>query len=287
MLYRPFDFRFTYYTGKTRGFISMPRYELIRHMLSPNFALYVGRQGQAVGDEGWNLIFCGNLMEDYNLYRRGNNACFPLYVYPPAGRDLGLRVGRRPNLTPAFLKALAERLNLPEEEPHGLPKGVTPEDIFHYAYAVFHSPTYRSRYSEFLKIDFPRLPFTSDVELFRALAAKGARLAALHLMESPLLADFVTEFPEKGDNVVGKVRYTESDYRVWINLAQYFQGVPRDCWEFRVGGYKVCEKWLKDRKGRKLGYEDIEHYQKIVVALKETLRLMKEIDEYIPGWPFA
>ena len=197
--------------------------------------------------------------------------------------------GRRPNLSAKFVEELSERLEL-DFVPDGrgdLRKTVGPEDIFHYAYAVFHSPTYRTRYAEFLKIDFPRLPLTSDVKLFRALAAKGAELVALHLMESPKLADFVTEFPQKGDNVVEKVRYTENDNRVWINPTQYFQGVPKECWEFHIGGYQVCEKWLKDRKGRKLGYEDIEHYQKIVVALKETLRLMKEIDECIPGWPLA
>jgi predicted helicase len=141
------------------------------------------------------------------------------------------------------------------------------------------------RYAEFLKIDFPRLPLTSDVKLFRKLATKGEELVALHLMESPALADFITEFPEKGDNVVEKVRYTDNDKRVWINPKQYFQNVPQECWEFHIGGYRVCDKWLKDRKGRKLGYEDIEHYQKIVVALKETSRLMNEIDECIPAWP--
>jgi hypothetical protein len=119
------------------------------------------------------------------------------------------------------------------------------------------------------------------------LATKGEELVALHLMDSPKLAEFITEFPEKGDNIVEKVRYTDNDQRVWINKKQYFQGVPKECWEFHIGGYQVCEKWLKDRKGRKLGYDDIEHYQKIVVALKETLRLMREIDECIPAWPIT
>jgi hypothetical protein len=119
------------------------------------------------------------------------------------------------------------------------------------------------------------------------LATKGEELVALHLMDSPKLAEFITEFPEKGDNIVEKVRYTDNDQRVWINKKQYFQGVPKECWEFHIGGYQVCEKWLKDRKGRKLGYDDIEHYQKIVVALKETSRLMREIDECIPAWPIT
>ncbi|MCL4218726.1 MAG: DNA methyltransferase, partial [Candidatus Hydrogenedentes bacterium] len=171
---------------------------------------------------------------------------------------------------------------------NGLPKGITPEEIFHYAYAVFHSPTYRSRYAEFLKIDFPRLPLTSNKSLLLALAGKGADLAALHLMESPKLDNFLTEWPVKGDSVVEKVQFTDIDKRVWINRTQYFGGVPKPVWEFCVGGYQVCQKWLKDRKGRELTYDDTQHYQKIVVALNETIRLMKAIDEVIEqhgGWP--
>ena len=95
----------------------------------------------------------------------------------------------------------------------------------------------------------------------------------------------LTEFPLKGDNEVEKVQYTDNDQRVWINAQQYFGGVPKVVWEFHVGGYQVCEKWLKDRKGRKLTYDDTQHYQKVVVSLSETIRLMKEIDERIGEWP--
>jgi predicted helicase len=180
---------------------------------------------------------------------------------------------------------LAEKLKLPQTQPHGLPEGVTPEDIFHYAYAVFHSPTYRQRYAEFLKIDFPRLPLTSDVKLFRALAVKGAELVALHLLESPKVKDIDPQFCGKGDNSVEKVQYTDTDHRVWVNANQYFVGVPKNVWGFHVGGYQPCQKWLKDRKGRKLTYDDMQHYRKIVVAQAETIRLMVEIDAVIPKWP--
>jgi hypothetical protein len=164
---------------------------------------------------------------------------------------------------------------------------LTPEDIFNYAYAVFHSPTYRSRYAEFLKIDFPRLPLTSSKALFESLAEKGAELVSLHLMESPLLNTLTTKYPVTGDHQVGKVSYDEKTQRVYINKTQYFEGVPPEVWNFHIGGYQVCEKWLKDRQKakRKLSIDDITHYQKIVVALKETIRLMAEIDELIPGWP--
>ena len=186
--------------------------------------------------------------------------------------------------------------------------------MFHYIYAVFHSPTYRKRYAEFLKIDFPRVPLTSDRKLFAGLCRKGAELVSLHLMESPQLSQFVTKYEQKGDHLVEKARWEETAAdknvratkkkgkgkvgqtflsanqptgRVWINKTQYFEGVPKQVWGFHIGGYQVCAKWLKDRKkaGRKLSADDIEHYQKIVVALNETIRLMREIDDLIPGWP--
>ncbi len=214
---------------------------------------------------------------------------FPLYLYP-ADDELDASAGRRPNINPEFLKALAEKLGLSQSGPHGLPQGVTPEDIFHYAYAVFHSPTYRTRYAEFLKIDFPRLPLTGNRDLFFRLAALGGELVALHLMESPKLNDLITEFPVKGTDAVEKVQYNDKDGRVWINPTQYFGGVPAAIWNFHIGGYQVCEKWLKDRKGRKLTYEDTRHYQRIVVALNETIRCMTEIDDVIRqhgDWPTA
>ncbi len=200
--------------------------------------------------------------------------------------------GRRPNLNPAFVQEFSEKLGLQfiEDGQGDLAQTFGPEDIFNYAYAVFHSPTYRTRYAEFLKIDFPRLPLTSDKKLFKLLAEKGAELVTLHLMESPALNNLITGYPVTGSNEVEKVTYDEKTQRVYINKEQYFQGVPPGVWDFHIGGYQVCHKWLKDRKGRVLSKGDIAHYQKIVVALAETIRLMKEIDEDIEkygGWPGA
>ncbi len=203
-----------------------------------------------------------------------------------------------------------------------------PEDVFAYMYAVFHAPTYRARYAEFLKIDFPRLPLTSDVELFKALCGLGQRLVALHLMES-FSKTVVPSFPIKGNNIVEKVEYQEGTTsvgtdlsrpvgivngdedainrslqtthqqtrigeseggRVYINKTQYFSGVPSDVWAFHVGGYQVCHKWLKDRKGRPLNYADTAHYSHIVGALAETIMLMEKVDEVIEehgGWPLV
>jgi predicted helicase len=217
-----------------------------------------------------------------------NGFVFPLYLYPNARNDeLQLDAKRSPNFARPFLNALAATLKLTQEREHGLPKGIEAEDIFRYIYGVLHSRTYRARYGEFLKGDFPRIPLTSDIKLFRAVAAEGANLVALHLMESPALDELLTEFPKKGSNEVEKVQYSEGDKRVWINSGQYFGGVPKAIWEFQVGGYQVCEKWLKDRKRRKLSYAEIQHYQRIVVALSKTTQTMDKLEAVIPRWPIA
>ncbi|MCY7346237.1 MAG: hypothetical protein LH614_08470, partial [Pyrinomonadaceae bacterium] len=173
-------------------------------------------------------------------------------------------------------------------------KTFTPEDVFAYAYAVFHSPNYRSRYAEFLKIDFPRLPLTTDIELFRKLCASGANLVALHLLEAVdappawnLQTDGVLLF-QNTEVAAGFPKY--EDGKVFINKTTYFKGVPETVWNFHIGGYQVCHKWLKDRKGRTLSEEDIAHYGKIAIALSETIRLMTEIDEAIEehgGFPLV
>jgi predicted helicase len=295
LLYRPFDIRHIYYHPTV---VWRTRDGVMEHMRQNNLALATTR---SVEIPQFSHVLCTReIMDHHAVSLKEINYLFPLHLYATEkkkkgewGKTLPLALfestssyhTRHPNLSPAFLKALAEKLNLPQEGPHKLPKGVTPEDIFHYAYAIFHSPTYRTRYAEFLKIDFPRLPLTGDIKLFRALASKGAELVALHLMESPKLEKLITEWPVKGDNIVEKMHYTEKDKRVWVNKTQYFSGVPKVVWEFHIGGYQVCTKWLKDRKTRKLSYDDIMHYQKIVVALKETIHLMTEIDKCIPRWP--
>ena len=156
-------------------------------------------------------------------------------------------------------------------------------DIFNYMYAVFHSPMYCSRYAEFLKIDFPRLPLTSNTELFQNLCSFGDELVALHLMEKQ--GKKITSYPAAGDSAVEIVRYTEpqgdAKGRAWINTTQYFEGVPKEVWEFHVGGYQVCAKWLKDRKGRFLTSADTIHYSLIVTALTRTIAVQWKIDSGI------
>jgi hypothetical protein len=265
--------------------------------------------------------------------------------------------GRRPNLNPEFVADLEKRLGLKfvSEMPYvravreppwahrDAPLQFGPEDVFNYIYAVFHSPTYRTRYAEFLKSDFPRVPLTSEVKLFRSLCELGSELVALHLLESPRLEKPIARYPVTGSNLVEKGfpkyfapgepepvfveaasrRHTGGgvnpplpppvprlkEGRVYINRStgvppvgghgqdahatkggatgQYFEGIPPEVWNFHIGGYQVCEKWLKDRRGRTLAYDDLEHYCKVVTALSETIRLMAAIDAAIPKWPIS
>ena len=286
-LYRPFDSRCVYYTP---AMIDWPRPEVMYHMRFDNCALCIGRAGQVVGQSPWDILYCSKSIVDLNLFYRGGNVNFPLYLYPTEG-EMQLEEGRRPNLKPEFIQAVSDKLGLKfvEDGKGDLKETFGPEDVFNYTYAVFHSPTYRSRYAEFLRIDFPRLPLTSDKGLFKALGQKGAELVALHLMEAPVLEEHRTQikYEVSGSNLVEKVSYDETNRRVYINKEQYFEGVPPEVWDFHIGGYQVCQKWLKDRKGRKLSYDERVHYQKIVIALRETIRLMEEINRVIPSWPLA
>jgi predicted helicase len=272
----------------------------------------------------FTYAYCTTLIGDLNVAANktgggGNSFQFPLYLYTTPEETAGTlfaqsETTRKPNLAPAFIKAMEEKLGMkfveddsqltvtsaqhPRSEVERGKVTVNsfgPEDVFYYAYAVFHSPTYRTRYAEFLKIDFPPLPLTGDKKLFAKLVEKGKELVELHLLRSGKVDEFITTYPEAGDNKVEKVAYTPSPQpspkgrggigRVWINKTQYFGNVPEEVWEFKVGGYQVCEKWLKDRKGRALTLEDVNHYQRVVVALKETIRLMGEVDRAIEKWP--
>ncbi|MBP6965582.1 MAG: N-6 DNA methylase [Armatimonadetes bacterium] len=308
-LYRPFDERACYYSDVI---MDRPRRELLDHVaVKQNLCLNIVRQTKM---ETWRHAVVSDAPTPalYVELKDGSNV-FPLYLYPRLAdaqdqQDLLLDTepwplsekGRRPNLNPDFVADLKKRLGMEfvTDGKGDLEATFGPEDIFDYIYAVFHSPTYRTRYAEFLKIDFPRVPLTSDKGLFRRLAEKGAELVGLHLMESPALNNLVTSYPVAGTDEVEKVRYAEpltpdpspsggegSAGRVYINGDQYFAGVEPQVWEFHIGGYQVLDKWLKDRRGRKLNFDDQQHYQRIVVALKETMRLMGEIDSLIPSWP--
>ncbi|MDP2046366.1 MAG: type ISP restriction/modification enzyme, partial [Deltaproteobacteria bacterium] len=276
ILYRPFDQRLIFYHD---SLVWRTVKQIMRHMLAgENLGLISARSNKSQNPDHF---FCSRfIMETKCGESTTQSALFPLYIY---SKDLFIKDQKTPNINPTFIKDLTDKLGLAF-----MPKGrgdlettFGPEDVFSYAYAVFHSPTYRQRYAGFLKLDFPRLPLTGNKALFKALVGLGAEMVFLHLMESPRLESFITRFPVSGSQVVEGVRYEDSARRVYINSEQYFEGIPPEVWAFTIGGYQVCHKWLKDRKGRVLSAEDVAHYQKIVVALNETIRLMKEIDEVI------
>lgn len=280
ILYRPFDLKYTYYTGNSGGFICRPRPEVMKNMLlGDNLGLVSCRQQSQ--KTIWNLCSITNtIIESCAVSNKTKEigSLFPLYLYPETDKPQELQQEKRANFTQEFLNKIETKLGY-------LP---TPEAIFYYIYGVFHSPTYRSRYAEFLKIDFPRVPLTSNNQLFTELSAIGEQLVQLHLMTSPKLDNLITKFVENGGNREAKIGSAETawiDGIVKLNNKDYFTGISEEVWNFYIGGYQVSHKWLKDRKGRTLSDDDILHYQKIVIALSETIKLMTLIDETIPSFP--
>ena len=314
ILYRPFDRRFIYYTGRSRGFIGWPVVDVMGHMMAgSNQALCIGRAGQVIGSSAWDVLFASTSASEFNLFRRGGHCLFPFYCYPGVGKDdrslfsrwTKGKDGRTPNLDSGFVTqiAAATELRFVSDGRGDLRKTFGPEDVFTYIYTVFHSPGYCSRHEGQLKIDFPRVPLPGSADLFRKLAEDGHDLLALHLLEAPKLGKPITTYMGPRNPEVCRVGWSAGT--VWLDVVRTnareghratkpgtigFQGVPEDVWDFQIGGYQVCHKWLKDRKGRTLSDEEIAHYQKIIVALNETIRIMAEIDEVIEahgGWPEA
>jgi predicted helicase len=288
--YRPFDIRYTYYTGHSRGFHCMPRPDVMHHILNrDNLVLITSRltKGETFAHAQVTQIISEVICMSPKT--SNNGFVFPLYLYPDTSKkDLFDEFSgkREPNLSKEFIKDFSQRLKMTfiPDEKGDRKKTFGPEDVFNYIFAILYSPTYRKRYTEFLKGGFPRLPLTSNQDLFRKLCDLGNELVELHLMEKQ--GDSITSYPISDEHLVENVRYTEPGQgakkgRVWINKTQYFEGIPPEIWNFHIGGYQVCQKWLKDRKGRQLSSDDIKHYQEIVSALSETIRLMAEIDKVI------
>lgn len=307
--YRPFDNRWTYFTGRPKGFFAYSQNRIMKNMIDgESFALILGRQGQAVGNMQWNLSFITNNISDQNIYSRGGGSVFPLYIYADFSAQKSFEESnkRTPNLDPEIVKAIADQLKLeflPEEPEAGnvclaqspevadeFRTYFTPLNLLDYIYAVLHSPSYRDKYKEFLKIDFPRVPYPKDSTTFWQLVKLGGQIRQMHLMNSDDSENYITSYPIEGDHLVSrKMTKTSIGFeankedaslgKVWINDKQYFDDVPELAWDFYIGGYQPAQKWLKDRQGRNLSFDDILHYQKIIVALAETDRLMKEIDK--------
>lgn len=239
--------------------------------MQENLAL-VGMRQYAYDVPIYNYAFITNEIASARVFisNRGMASVFPLYVYPECNLyNGGPKYQREINIAPKILEAI--------EEAYG--KRPSPEDILYYIYAVLYSNTYRVKYGEFLKTDFPRIPFCSDYKVFRSAAKFGRQLVELHLMKSDRLDRPTTKFEGKGDHAVKQVAYEKEKKTIHINAEQHFAPVPAEVWEYQIGGYQVMEKWLKDRKGRRLFLDEIRQYCRIATALKETIMLQGKIDE--------
>jgi len=263
ILYRPFDLRKTVYTESSQGVLWRPRNEVMKHIVNKdNIALQLTQKNRQVS---LNYFFIANSISDRHLLDSAGDSMsvFPLYLYSEDG-------SKTSNLDTTIWQKINEVVG-----------ETTPEDVFDYIYAVLHSPTYRETYKEFLKIDFPRVPYPSDKEAFFTLVAHGRNLRELHLLTSSAVREYITTFPIDGTNIVEKKNPEYRDGNVYVNAAQYFGNVPKEVWEFYIGGYQPAQKWLKDRRERTLTDEEIDHYQQMIVSMNETIRIMKEIDKHI------
>lgn len=297
--YRPFDDRFIFYEDKL---VWRTVRKIMNHFLNGENLGIVFRKQQP--DSLDLYIFCSNKIISDGYIRsdnKGGESIAPLYLYPDTKGQQSLtgleieneKQERIPNLNPEIVNQISKKLGIPFvaetlRQAQCDRTEFAPIDLLDYIYAVLHSPTYREKYKAFLKIDFPRVPYPKDLSTFEKLTNLGSELRQIHLLESPIVGNYITQYPEDGNNVVVKPRFEINPNRVlnsvrvvgkvYINETQYFANVPEVAWNFYIGGYQPAQKWLKDRKNRELSYEDILHYQKIIVALSETDRIMKEID---------
>ena len=276
--YRPFDTRCVYFDPKI---IWRHRINVMQHLAggNQNLALTVCRQG-ATND--WTLAFVTDKLADdcfVSTRTKERGYVFPLFLY---NDNMG-QLEKTPNLD----KQIWSRIN---EAAGGIDS--TPIQVFNYIYAVLHTPEYRERYKEFLKVDFPRIPYPKSGDVFMKLAAIGEKLIAVHLLKDPatqMMFDPHAKFPVSGTSRVDALKFDNG--KVWINREQYFDNVPETAWTFFIGGYQPAQKWLKDRKGRTLSADDVMHYKSIIIALLETSRLMGELSalssEWLPSIAFS
>jgi len=268
--YRPFDIRYICYRSEL---IDRDRIEIMQNFSKENLGLVLMRK--PIPEKLTQVLVSENIL-DINFYAY-QTYLFPLYLYPDTGKkDMfsHLEPGeRRANLNSELVKSLAISYG---KEP-------TPEEILYYIYGVLYSDTYRTKYAEFLKIDFPSIPFTKDYQLFTKIAEYGKRLVDLHLLKSQELELPIAKFEGQSDNRVEKLRYKEKENKVYINKDQWFERIEKEVWEYQIGGYQVLNKWLKDRKGRTLSFADIKHYCQIATALKKTIEIQKDIDTLYPS----
>ena len=277
--YRPFDNRYVFYEDKL---VWRTARKIMKNFLKEgNIGLTLCKQFKT-GESYFHTFITNKIIESSFVSNRTSEvtSCFPLYLYGEDGNQQSIDqiIDRVPNLNYDIIKEISNKIGLIFNSEKGNIKDTfSPIDVLDYIYAVLHSPSYREKYKEFLKIDFPRVPYPNYKETFWTLVKLGGEIRQIHLLESPITEKYITQYPIAGNDTISKPQFKEG--RVYINETQYFDNVPEISWNFYIGGYQPAQKWLKDRKDRKLEFEDILHYQKIIVALFETDRLMKEIDK--------
>lgn len=269
ILYRPFDFRWIFYH---KDVVERDRRKFMENLLmEDNLALFTTRQMS--GD--FRHVFVSKIPVETCLvssFTRENGYVFPKYLFERVQEQISFSEGQsRLNLTMNFQKKFVNTLG-----------GEYSKFILDYCYSLLHSNEYRRKYVGFLKKAFPKIPLISNLALFEKLTSYGRRLIDLHLLESPELESSIARYPIAGNNEVKKLSYEDRNCRIYINKDQYFEGVPVQVWKYMIGGYQVCEKWLKDRKGRTLTHGDILHYLKVVTAIAETIKIQEEIDTLYP-----
>jgi predicted helicase len=265
ILYKPFDIRHTVLTQRSGGFLGRPRYDVMQHIAEGDISLIVNKKH--VGDY-FSHVFVSEHIAIHGvnyLGNRGQDYVCPIYL---AQDDLDAE--RRVNYHPQLWARLKEIVT---DDDHGVPDEI---DTFDYIYGALHSPEYRARYAETLRIGFPSVPWPKSAELFWDVSGKGRRLRELHLMRGKSVGEAHFPFCGEGAAMVEKHKFLAGS--VWINKTQRFENVSKEAWEFYIGGYQPAQKWLKDRKGRELSFDDILHYQKIIKVLSETDRIMRTIE---------
>jgi predicted helicase len=277
--YRPFDFRYTYYTGRTRGFICMPRREVMSNMLEDNLALLTTRMTK--GEDFKHVMVTNTISEAIGLSSNSSNNAF---VFPLYKIENGVKI---PNLSDSFIRAIEEKTGLIFSRDSTSDDHFNELDVFYFIVAQLSCKSYQERYREYLKRDFPKIAIPRSKKLFKALAEIGEQLSKAFLMEIKVERNI--NFPVAGSNIINDIKYKKENQQLWINENQYFEGISPEIWEYKIGGYKVLYKWLKYREKEELQYDDLIHFNKMVNCIQELINLQEKLEQVISqhnGFPF-
>jgi len=283
--YRPFDRRFTIYNSRI---LQRSRKDIMNNFINKNFGLCVTKQLSS--ENFYHVLITDSFIDRcyISLQTREVTYVFPVYLYGDKADGTLFEnelIQKRPNLKMELIALLNQTYNpQPITTPLNQQKTfeISPEQIFYYIYAILYSNIYRQKYQEFLKIDFPRIPFTKGYNLFKQFAELGEQLVNLHLLKSPQLDNPISKFHGENDNYVEKREYNHKEKRTYINNKQYFDNIEPEVWNYYIGGYQVLDKWLKNRRDRNLSSEDVKHYCKVITVLSKTIEIQKSINELYP-----